>query len=112
MSTAEVRLTTQTGPSHPHPGVGGVSTSRRPNATVGGGFRLNPPSRVRAEGGEIRQGSQGPLALEIRSQDKDIHGLPPSQVFTPPSAKTSPSWKPSPTQVILLRVGRPKFADP
>ncbi|NMA27266.1 MAG: hypothetical protein GX934_05840 [Burkholderiales bacterium] len=39
MSTAEVRLTTQTGPSHPHPGVGGVSTSRRPNATVGGGFR-------------------------------------------------------------------------
>ncbi|MGI5843016.1 MAG: hypothetical protein ACOX9B_02380 [Candidatus Xenobium sp.] len=39
MSTAEVRLTTQTGPSHPHPGVGGVSTDRRPNATVGGGFR-------------------------------------------------------------------------
>ncbi|MGI5845325.1 MAG: hypothetical protein ACOX9B_14275 [Candidatus Xenobium sp.] len=26
VSTAEVRLTTQTGPSHPHPGVGGVST--------------------------------------------------------------------------------------
>ncbi|NMA27852.1 MAG: hypothetical protein GX934_08820, partial [Burkholderiales bacterium] len=24
VSTAEVRLTTQTGPSHPHPGVGGV----------------------------------------------------------------------------------------
>ncbi|MGI5843638.1 MAG: hypothetical protein ACOX9B_05615 [Candidatus Xenobium sp.] len=23
VSTAEVRLTTQTGPSHPHPGVGG-----------------------------------------------------------------------------------------
>ena len=39
MSTAEVCLTTQTGPSHPHPGVGGVSTPRRPNATVGGGFR-------------------------------------------------------------------------
>ncbi|MGI5845313.1 MAG: hypothetical protein ACOX9B_14215, partial [Candidatus Xenobium sp.] len=41
VSTAEVRLTTQTGPSHPHPGVGGVSTPRWPNATVGGGFR--PP---------------------------------------------------------------------
>ncbi|NMA27531.1 MAG: hypothetical protein GX934_07180 [Burkholderiales bacterium] len=40
MSTAEVRLTTQTGPSHPHPGVGGVSTPRRPNATPGGGFRF------------------------------------------------------------------------
>ncbi|NMA26136.1 MAG: hypothetical protein GX934_00025 [Burkholderiales bacterium] len=40
MSTVEVRLTTQTGPSHPHPGVGGVSTPRRPNATVGGGFRI------------------------------------------------------------------------
>ncbi|NMA28359.1 MAG: hypothetical protein GX934_11390, partial [Burkholderiales bacterium] len=39
VSTAEVRLTTQTGPSHPHPGVGGVSTDRWPNATVGGGFR-------------------------------------------------------------------------
>ncbi|MGI5845149.1 MAG: hypothetical protein ACOX9B_13370 [Candidatus Xenobium sp.] len=39
VSTAEVRLTTQTGPSHPHPGVGGVSTPRRPNATPGGGFR-------------------------------------------------------------------------
>ncbi|NMA27294.1 MAG: hypothetical protein GX934_05980 [Burkholderiales bacterium] len=39
MSTAEVRLTTQTGPSHPRPGVGGVSTPRRPNATPGGGFR-------------------------------------------------------------------------
>ncbi|NMA27334.1 MAG: hypothetical protein GX934_06185, partial [Burkholderiales bacterium] len=39
VSTAEVRLTTQTVPSHPHPGVGGVSTPRRPNATVGGGFR-------------------------------------------------------------------------
>ncbi|MGI5845291.1 MAG: hypothetical protein ACOX9B_14105 [Candidatus Xenobium sp.] len=25
VSTAEVRLTTQTGPSHPHPGVGGGS---------------------------------------------------------------------------------------
>ncbi|MGI5844424.1 MAG: hypothetical protein ACOX9B_09650 [Candidatus Xenobium sp.] len=25
VSTAEVRLTTQTGPSHPRPGVGGVS---------------------------------------------------------------------------------------
>ncbi|MGI5844761.1 MAG: hypothetical protein ACOX9B_11350, partial [Candidatus Xenobium sp.] len=42
VSTAEVRLTTQTGPSHPHPGVGGVSTPRRPNATVGGGFRSIP----------------------------------------------------------------------
>ncbi|NMA28499.1 MAG: hypothetical protein GX934_12140, partial [Burkholderiales bacterium] len=40
VSTAEVRLTTQTGPSHPHPGVGGVSTPRRPNATPGGGFRV------------------------------------------------------------------------
>ncbi|MGI5844577.1 MAG: hypothetical protein ACOX9B_10425 [Candidatus Xenobium sp.] len=39
VSTAEVRLTMQTGPSHPHPGVGGVSTPRRPNATPGGGFR-------------------------------------------------------------------------
>ena len=39
VSTAEVRLTTQTGPSHPHPGVGGVSTPRRPNATPGGGFK-------------------------------------------------------------------------
>ncbi|NMA29343.1 MAG: hypothetical protein GX934_16425 [Burkholderiales bacterium] len=27
VSTAEVRLTTQTGPSHPHPGVGGVSNA-------------------------------------------------------------------------------------
>ncbi|NMA28698.1 MAG: hypothetical protein GX934_13155 [Burkholderiales bacterium] len=36
VSTAEVRLTTQTGPSHPHPGVGGVSRPRRPNATPGG----------------------------------------------------------------------------
>ncbi|NMA28661.1 MAG: hypothetical protein GX934_12970, partial [Burkholderiales bacterium] len=35
VSTAEVRLTTQTGPSHPHPGVGGVSTPRRLNATPG-----------------------------------------------------------------------------
>ncbi|MGI5843560.1 MAG: hypothetical protein ACOX9B_05200 [Candidatus Xenobium sp.] len=34
VSTAEVRLTTQTGPSHPRPGVGGVSTPRRPNAAV------------------------------------------------------------------------------
>jgi len=31
VSTAEVRLTTQTGPH------------RRPNATVGGGFRVTPP---------------------------------------------------------------------
>jgi hypothetical protein len=27
------------GPFHPHPGVGGVSTPRRPNATPGGEFR-------------------------------------------------------------------------
>ncbi|MGI5844514.1 MAG: hypothetical protein ACOX9B_10105 [Candidatus Xenobium sp.] len=27
------------GPTHPHPGVGGVSTPRRPNATPGGGFK-------------------------------------------------------------------------
>ncbi|MGI5844049.1 MAG: hypothetical protein ACOX9B_07740 [Candidatus Xenobium sp.] len=40
VSTAEVRLTTQTGPSHPHPGVGGTSRDRRPNATPGGGFRM------------------------------------------------------------------------
>ena len=40
-STAEVRLTTQTGPSHPHPGVGGVSTPRRQNATPGDGFSYN-----------------------------------------------------------------------
>ncbi|MGI5844442.1 MAG: hypothetical protein ACOX9B_09745 [Candidatus Xenobium sp.] len=40
VSTAEVRLTTQAGASHPHPGVGGVSTPRRPKATTGGGFRL------------------------------------------------------------------------
>ena len=39
VGTAEVLLTTQTGPSHSHPDVGRVSTPRRPNATVGGGFR-------------------------------------------------------------------------
>ncbi|NMA27241.1 MAG: hypothetical protein GX934_05715, partial [Burkholderiales bacterium] len=44
VSTAEVRLTTQTGPSHPHPGVGGVSTPRRPNARPGG-FRVRLPAR-------------------------------------------------------------------
>ncbi|MGI5845038.1 MAG: hypothetical protein ACOX9B_12795 [Candidatus Xenobium sp.] len=33
VSTAEVLLTTQTDPSHPHPGVDGVSTPRWPNAT-------------------------------------------------------------------------------
>ncbi|MGI5845305.1 MAG: hypothetical protein ACOX9B_14175 [Candidatus Xenobium sp.] len=39
VSTAEVRLTTQTDPSHPRPGVGGFSTPRRSNAKPGGGFR-------------------------------------------------------------------------
>jgi len=40
VSTAEVRLTTQTGPSHPYLGVGGPQMDRLPNATVGGGFRF------------------------------------------------------------------------
>ncbi|MGI5845179.1 MAG: hypothetical protein ACOX9B_13520, partial [Candidatus Xenobium sp.] len=58
--TAEVRLTTQTGPSHPHPGVGGVSTPRRPNATPGGGFRSSTArsplsSRGRGDGPRIRR---------------------------------------------------------
>ncbi|MGI5842981.1 MAG: hypothetical protein ACOX9B_02180 [Candidatus Xenobium sp.] len=58
VSTAEMRLTTQTDPSHPHPGVGGVSTPRRPKATPGGGFRFRPSAF--SDGGERRMSSQEP----------------------------------------------------
>lgn len=42
---SRANLTTQTGPSHPRPGVGGPQMDRRRNATAGGGFKAREGMR-------------------------------------------------------------------